>query len=317
MEKDKKDIFENSVFYSYLVKAKLRDALLYLKQYPEKMEEYQKYKAIFEREEYLKYEVDTFLNEILLIYQKYYRDVFYLEISDTVAEEIMRKRFISLFEIENNDMNFDEIEDTYIEKTFEEHGFGFLGDTTSGFYGPYIWKETEVREYKVELPDGIQEYQIKVLDGFISKSWLDYLSFGGVGTGGWVSGYDGLINCVKESYDFTSEKFLVSFLKHEAQHVMDKKKYPDMLSSEQLEYRAKLVEMIYSKERNLLKQFASEADTSNAKNGHAMAANRIVEGFKKIGKDVDTCSTEDIQTIARRLFIQSNEDVMQNQNTVR
>jgi len=73
--------------------------------------------------------------------------------------------------------------------------------------------------------------------------------------------------------------------------------------------KAKLVEMIYSKERNLLKQFASEADTSNAKNGHSMAANRIVEGFKRFGKDIDACSIDEIQKIAKQLFDESNNEI--------
>ena len=315
MEKDKKDIFENSVFYSYLVKANFKEALSYLKQFSENDEQYRKYEALFEKENYLKYDVDEYLNKILLIYQKYYREVFFLEENVNVAEENMRTRFLKFFDIENRDIVLDEIEEEYVTKAFQKQHIEFLGGRTGGYYGPYIWRNTDVKKFEVVLPDGIQEYEVKILEGFLSKSWLDYLSFGSVGTGGWTDG-DGIINCVKESYDFTSENFLVSLLKHEAQHVMDLKNYPKM-TSEELEYRAKLVELIYSKERNLLRQFISEADNSNAKNGHSMAANRIVEGFEKFDKDVDTCSIEDIQEIAKELLVQSNEDIMQNRNVAR
>lgn len=305
---DKKEGFEKSLFYSYLIKANLKDALSYLKQYPERGEQYSKYDLLFEKETYLKYDVDDDLNGILLIYQKYYREVFYLEENENIAEEKMLIRFLKFFDIENRDIELDEIEEEYVAKAFKKQSMEFLGGRTGGYYGPYIWRDTEVKKYEVELPEGIQDYVVKILDGFLSKSWLDYLSFGSVGTGGWTD-RDGIINCVKESYDFTSENFLVSLLKHEAQHVMDLKNYPEM-TSEELEYRAKLVELIYSKERNLLKQFASEADTSKVKNGHSLAASRILEAFeKKYNKDIISCSLEDIQKISKTLFMESNEDM--------
>ncbi len=94
----------------------------------------------------------------------------------------------------------------------------------------------------MELPEGTQDYAVKFLDGFIMKSWLDYISFGETGTGGWSNG-DGLIHCVRAAWDLESEDFQVSLLKHEAQHAMDQVRYKDITNKE-LEYRAKLVELI-------------------------------------------------------------------------
>ena len=57
---------------------------------------------------------------------------------------------------------------------------------------------------------------------------------------------------------------------------------------------------IYSRERNLLKEFAQEADPIDMENGHARAAYRIMKGFSEIlGTDaVDPArlSIEQIQT---------------------
>ena len=125
----------------------------------------------------------------------------------------------------------------------------------------------------MELPDGVQDYAVKLLDGFVMLSWLDYLSFGEVGTGGWSNG-DGLIHCVKSGYDLDSEAFQVSLLKHEAQHAADHARFRGM-SSEELEYRAKLVELICSSQRNLLDRFLLEADGARTGNGHGLAAERI------------------------------------------
>lgn len=148
---------------------------------------------------------------------------------------------------------------------------------------------------------------MKLLDGFVVKSWLDYLSFGKVSTGGWTD-TDGVINCVKSSYDFGSENFRVSLLKHEAQHARDLTFWPDMPSA-LLEYRAKLVELIYSVERNLLTQFAREADSSDNRNGHSAAAHRIVsECCKMLDKCADELgmlSIEQVQSTAKSLFDKS------------
>lgn len=186
-----------------------------------------------------------------------------------------------------------------------------MGGKTSGYYGPYIWKTTETKRYNVELPDGTQEYTVRLLDGFLAKSWLDYLSFGAVSTGGW-SDRDGIICCVKSSYDVESESFKVSLLKHEAQHAMDLSKYRNM-SPEDLEYRAKLVELIYSSERNLLAQFICEAGTENADNGHSRAAGRLVEGFSKAlcqdRGELCSLSTGQIQSVAKTLFTKSNDEI--------
>ncbi len=49
-------------------------------------------------------------------------------------------------------------------------------------------------------------------------------------------------------------QFLVSFLKHEAQHTVDMKCFPEITPAE-LEYRAKLVELHYSSDLSLLLHF--------------------------------------------------------------
>ena len=208
-------------------------------------------------------------------------------------------------------MAFDAMENDLIAEAFRSRSFYFLGGKTGGYYGPYIWSTTETRRYDVELPNGVQEYTVRFLDGFLTKSWLDYLSFGTVSTGGWSDG-DGIINCVKSSYDVESERFQVSLLKHEAQHAMDLSKYRNM-SSEDLEYRAKLVELIYSSQRNLLAQFVYEAGTENADNGHSRAAERLAEDFSKALRrgrgELGALSAGQIQSAAKALFAKNDDEI--------
>ena len=295
---------ENAIYYGYIIKGDLRSAIAYVKQFPEKSDLYNRFDSVFEHKQYISYEVDAELNEILVAYQQYYRDVFYLCIAKGQAENKLKERLAKLLGIIDEHLALCDLEQKCLVDLFESRGFHFLGGKSSGYYGPYIWRTTETVSYDVELPDGVQNYSVKLLDGFITRSWIDYLSFGEIGPGGWADG-DGYINCVKSAWDIESESFRVSLLKHEAQHARDLKMDKNM-SSEDLEYRAKLVELIYSNERNLLQSFASEADPTDKSNGHAMAAHRILKGFADmLGVDEvspERLQLEQIQAIARVLF---------------
>ena len=295
---------ENAIYYGYIIKGDLLSAITYIKQFPEKSDLYNRFASVFEHEQYISYEVDAELNEILLAYQQYYRDVFYLCIAKGQAENKLKERLAKLLGIINEHLALCDLEQKCLVDLFESRGLHFLGGKSSGYYGPYIWRTTETVSYDVELPDGVQNYSVKLLAGFITRSWIDYLSFGEIGPGGWADG-DGYINCVRSAWDIESESFRVSLLKHEAQHARDLKMDKNM-SSEDLEYRAKLVELIYSNERNLLQSFASEADPTDKSNGHAMAAHRILKGFADmLGVDEvspERIQLEQIQAIARVLF---------------
>lgn len=294
-------------YYGYLLKGDLTGAIRYIRQFPEQAELYNRFMTVFEEENDITYDVDACLNEILTLYQRYYRDVFYLCVGKERAEERLRAALAAFFGIEGQ-IELCDIEENQVAEAFQRRGFHFLGGKTSGFYGPYIWLTTQVKTFDVELPDGIQTYTVKMLDGFLTKSWLDYLSFGEIGTGGWTDD-DGIINCVKSAYDFESENFRVSLLKHEAQHARDLAVCQE-ISSEDLEYRAKLVELIYSSERNLLAQFCKEAGSSDKSNGHSAASSRIIAGFfKMLGKEyaeLENLEIDVVQETARTLYESSH-----------
>lgn len=299
--------FEKDILRGMIGKGNLRAAMAYLEQFPETAALYQKGVALYQQEHYLTYDVDAELNAILLVYQKYYRDVFYLELPAEEAAQRLRKRLAELFQAAP-DSSLDDLEEM-AGTAFRRKSLHALMGRTSGYYGPYIWKAEELRHYAVTLPEGTQDYAVKLLDGFIMKSWLDYISFGETGTGGWSNG-DGLIHCVRSAYDLESEDFQVSLLKHEAQHAMDQARYKD-ITNEELEYRAKLVELIYSKERRLLERFVSQADATRADNGHGLAAERIVGEFEarlKIDRSrIAELPIGTVQAVSRSLFAESCE----------
>lgn len=298
---------DKNIYYGYIVKGDLHGAIRYIRQFPEQRDLYHRFMAVFEQEQYITYPVDTSLNALLRAYQQYYRDVFYLCMNKKQAADTLGDRLKALCGLPDADIDLCELEQKELAPIFRHHGLHFLGGQTGGYYGPYTWQTSETVSFKVALPDGIQTYAVKLLDGFITRSWIDYVSFGELGPGGWAD-CDGTIHCIRSSWDFQSESFRVSLLKHEAQHARDFQSGKDM-SSEELEYRAKLVELMYARERNLLKEFTQEADPIDQANSHARAAYRIMKGFSEIlGTDTvdpSRLSIEQIQTIAAALFEES------------
>lgn len=254
----------------FFIDGDIKGAIAYMKNHDEFKDILPAYVSVFENCEYRKYEIPDNLNDILRLYQIYFRDIFYLDLPKNLAEDKLLKGLKNLLKMP--DAN-ETLLVKQLQSQFENEGYHALFGKTQGYYGPYIWKDTNSTTYNVELPDGMVEYTIHILKGFVFRGWMDYLTFGRYGTGGWTS-LDGTINCIEQAYDFKSERFLVSFLKHEAQHSMDMKQFPQITPTE-LEYRAKLVELYYSSDLNLLNKIISVADPNKLDDPHAIASSWI------------------------------------------
>ena len=277
----------------FFMNGDIKGAIAYMRDHEEFKDILPAYVAIFENCEYRTFEVPDMLNDILRLYQVYFRDTFYCGIPEAEAAD---KLLTGLKALLNMPQAGEELLAEQLRALFEAKGYHALFGKTQGYYGPYIWRDTIPTVYHVELPDKKAEYTVNILKGFIFRSWMDYLTFGRYGTSGWASP-DGTINCVEQAYDFESERFLVSLLKHEAQHTVDMKQFPGITPAE-LEYRAKLVELHYSGDLGLLKKFLSEADESRADDSHAVASARIRFEFA----DTDQTELPSIQARALELF---------------
>ena len=277
----------------FFLNGDIKGAIAYMREHEEFKEILPAYVAIFENGEYRTYEIPDRLNDILRLYQVYYRDTFYCGLPEAAAADKLLTGLKALLDVPDAD----EAQLTErLQVLFEAEGYHALFGKTQGYYGPYIWRDTIPTLYRVELPDKTAEYTVNILKGFVFRSWMDYLTFGRYGTGGWASP-DGTINCIEQAYDFESERFLVSLLKHEAQHTIDMKQFPGITPAE-LEYRAKLVELHYSNDLGLLQKFLSEADESKTDDRHAVASARIQREFA----DTDQGELSGIQARALELF---------------
>mgnify|MGYP007002429070 CR=1 FL=1 len=263
----------------FFISGDIKGAIAYMRDHEKFKGILPAYVAIFENCEYRTYEVSDSLNTVLRLYQVYFRDTFYCGLPEADAADKLLSGLRALL----NMLDADEgLLTERLQSMFASDGYHALFGKTQGFYGPYIWRETVPTVYRVELPDGTEEYTVNILSGFIFRGWMDYLTFGRYGTGGWTSS-DGTINCVGQAYDFESERFLVSLLKHEAQHTVDMKHFPGITPTE-LEYRAKLVELHYSDDSGLLQKFLSEADEGRVGDSHAVASARIKCEFEGTDK---------------------------------
>ena len=275
----------------FFMNGDIKGAIAYMREHEEFKDILPAYVAIFENGEYRTFDIPDRLDEILRLYQIYYRDTFYCGLPEAAEKLLAGLKAL---------LNVPDAEEALLaerlQAVFEAEGYHALFGKTQGYYGPYVWRETVPTVYQVELPGGTAEYTVNILKGFVFRSWMDYLTFGRYGTGGWASP-DGTINCIEQAYDFESERFLVSLLKHEAQHTVDMKQFPGITPAE-LEYRAKLVELHYSGNLGLLQKFLSEADESRTGDSHAMASARIKREFA----DTDQRSLPCVQARALELL---------------
>jgi hypothetical protein len=277
----------------FFLNGDIKGAIAYMRDHEEFKDILPAYVAIFENCEYRTYEIPDRLNDILRLYQIYFRDAFYCGLPEAEAAE---KLLAQLKVLLNMPDATEALLAEQLQSVFEANGYHALFGKTQGYYGPYIWRDTVPTVYRVELPDGTAEYTVNILKGFVFRSWMDYLTFGRFGTGGWASP-DGTINCIEQGYDFESERFLVSLLKHEAQHTVDMNQFPGITPAE-LEYRAKLVELHYSSDLGLLQEFLSVADERRTGDSHAAASVKIKLEFA----DTDQQSLSCIQARALELL---------------
>lgn len=182
----------------FFMSGDIKGAIAYMREHEEFKDVLPAYTAIFEDCKYRTYDVPDILNEILRLYQIYYRDVFYCGISEADAADKLLAQLKSLMKMPDAD---EEHLTERLKPVFAENGCHALFGKTQGYYGPYVWRETVPTVYSVELPNEVAKYKVNILKGFVFRSWMDYLTIGRYGTSGWASP-DGVINCIEQAYDF-------------------------------------------------------------------------------------------------------------------
>jgi len=228
---------------------------------------------------------DRWLREALMAYLRYFTRVFERDVPRVAAEATLADELCAVTEHARSGDDEADLAATEadVARGFDERGYRFLGGRTPPYMGAYVWSRTEVRPFTATLPGaGPEEVTVHFLHDFLIRGWLHWQTFGEQGAGGWYQQDaeewpDGLY-CVAERYPDpeTNPAFQVSLLGHEAQHVADHRAFPGLTSVE-LEYRAKLVELIgYDSVDDRLRFFVADA-ADDPERPHPQAAHRIVE----------------------------------------
>lgn len=259
---------------------------------------------------------DLWIREVVGAYITYFNEVLTGRLVEE-AEKVLTRTLLSLVDGEA-DAELDDVE-LLLGERFKEKGYSFLGGVTAPYRGPCVWKTTREKVFKVELPDGEQDMTVYFITNFVMQGWAHFATMGRHYAAGWAKP-EGLyyVDHGVEPIDIESDWFQITFLKHEAQHLNDFKAFPH-LNSRNLEYRAKLVELIYYPESySVARKFLNEAKNDKAF-PHSYAAYRIIGQLsslifdkpyienKLLWKEVDRVL---ISTSALHLLLQNNKDLL-------
>ena len=138
----------------FFMNGDIKGAIAYMREHEEFKDILPAYVAIFENGEYRTFDIPDRLNEILRLYQIYYRDTFYCGLPEAEAAE---KLLVGLKALLNVPDAEEALLAERLQAVFEAEGYHALFGKTQGYYGPYVWRETIPTVYQVGLPGGTAE----------------------------------------------------------------------------------------------------------------------------------------------------------------
>ena len=256
---------------------------------------------------------DRWIRDVVSAYHGYFRTVLTNAEVMGEAELNLNKSLKMHLNVESSE-DIDETENG-LASIFSEKGYYFLGGVTPPFRGAYIWKRMETLNFDVEIPNQMITVSVHMMSEFLLEGWMGYATFNHRAVGGWAN-ENGLYCNLKRYKNLDDDSFQVSYLKHEAQHLYDYTHFPK-LKSEELEYRAKLVELIYSKNHLILKKFLNDAK-NDPNFPHPYSSYNIIKSLsssifnKDYVHDINVWLEEDYQVIsstALNLFEQNTSEL--------
>ena len=276
---------------------------------------------------------NTFINDISTIYQKYWRTELLKDNPKNRSDSLLYHNISDYLLINNltilseDSLRKNIKDDTELKKIIENQGFKVLFGLRNGFQEVFIWDKETINNYEVVLPKKTINTKVVFIDYFLLAGYDYYASFGSSSVGGWAIKESATLYCNKSDYDLDSEKFRVSYLKHESLHFTDLNEYPN-LSSADLEYRSKVIELMYCTEETIydrIAEFVNGANHSNRSHAHPYANYILIENLSKLiynsefKSDITQwkkVSFEKINNAASLLYKKSEEILQKDKNLV-
>jgi hypothetical protein len=225
--------------------------------------------------------LDPWTAKVLEAYQSYWSRVMMGRVTAEIGERQLAETLAPLVGVTGESGTPIEMNalEPKIQEQIRAKGYYSLQGVTSPLREFMLWRTRDDKVYNVELPDGREAVSVAMLDDFVSLGWTGFATGNYYHSGGWATRER--LFCVRASYDLDSESFRISYLAHEGQHFSDYKRFPS-LEGPELEYRAKLVELIYADTtaRELLKAF-SEQGSDKRENPHGYANRRMMSDLAR------------------------------------
>jgi len=266
-------LFQKRKLYSICGNGSYEDIVDYLKGCVGGEKYLAKYRRIFEGTEYVLLTTDERIKDILRTYEDYLKYVLTTKGTIESRKKYIVECFRDFFPAVTEYEEFEQVFSAY----FKKFGYFVNFGVTKPFPTLYLWKTQNKREIEVELPETTVMMNVYEMADIMTRGWYSYLTFDKVGAGGWVS--DDGCYYFKGKYKLNSEDFQISLLKHEGQHFHDLTQNPDMPSTK-LEYRAKLVELVYLRKRIVFNSFLDRMG-DDPENPHTYANKQIISALSK------------------------------------
>ncbi len=259
---------------------------------------------------------DAFIDAVVSAYRKYWVLTLMGDMSSQEGEEFLESSLRQVLsrqgKVDFSDHAANVFE--FIGAIFDAKEIHFLNTAAPPLRELFLWKTEEKQNYSVKLTDLTQKVSVTFMSDIYSMGWKQFASLGLVATTGWVE--NGRLYCVESAYDRSSERFKVSYLKHEGRHLADFEQFPDLQSAD-LEYRAKLTELAFSfnSTGQLLGDFTSKS-APNPASPHAYANYRVTreiyreifgQPFPESGDAWQKIDTQSVNKAARDLLQRDTE----------
>ena len=175
-------------------------------------------------------------------------------------------------------------DDSVLKEIIEKEVFKVDFKFRNGFQELFIWNKESTKKYEVILPKDTVKTTVVFIESYHINGYDEFATFGDYQVGGWAIKESATLYCNKGTYDLNSEEFKVSYLKHESLHFTDLNNYPN-LSPADLEYRSKVIELMYCTEATMYDNivlFMSGANKADRNNSHPYANYILIQNLSKL-----------------------------------
>ena len=230
------------------------------------------------------------INDISRIYREYWREELLKENPEKRSDSSLYAN-LSEYLITNNltrlsrdSLNQTIKNDSVFKEIIEDQGFKVEFKYRNGFQELYIWDKETIKSYEVILPKKTICTKVVFIENYLLNGYDYYATVGSTQVGGWAVKESATLFCNKKVYDIDSENFRVSYLKHESLHFTDLNEYPN-LSSTDLEYRSKVIELMYCTEETVydrIVEFIIGANNTDRSHSHPYANYILIKNLSEL-----------------------------------